>query len=492
MLRSAKPVSFINGVGLLLAASSRGDASLAQAELIRSYYDALARAPVVTLAAIRGNCFGCGIELALACDYRIAEDSPATRFRMTEVTDYRFMPLFGGTQRLPALVGWEHAAELLVLGAELRAAAARSIGLVDEVAPRGRLAERVDRMLARLHARGFPKRHRTTAPPPTGAVVRGIARRIDHLPPAEQPLAQEALHLARLPWEPKYRLREGLTAELRAFRATVVSPEANHAMGFFFVRQAAKAYSIGSARYGAPRGVRAVVRAGAGARAGVRSPSLRVLAARLEPQPRRGRPITFVPSGCAGLCAIAERCDEDPLTVRAGGAVAAICAALAGGGAIEMAVSNRGSGRRIAIAFRLLEEAGFTPMVTYARQRFLSHRLLETLALGDPDALLRFGFSPVAIAAAAAHGVLGAEETALQIAAMLIHAIDGRELAHPTQADLLAHEVAGFPLSLGPLLRWIDHLGHMGRPAALRAMERAGAGLDAERVLDGRAGFYGP
>src|SRR4051812_47488639 len=83
VLHSAKPVSFLNGVGLLLAASSRGDASLAQAEVIRSYYDALAGAPVVTLAAIRGNCFGCGIELALACDYRIAEDSPATRFRMT-------------------------------------------------------------------------------------------------------------------------------------------------------------------------------------------------------------------------------------------------------------------------------------------------------------------------------------------------------------------------------------------------------------------------
>src|SRR5262249_5907077 len=158
-----------------------------------TYYDALARAPVVTLAAIRGNCFGCGIELALACDYRIAEDSPATRFRMTEVTDYRFMPLFGGTQRLPALIGWEHAPELLVLGSELRATAARSIGLVDEVAPRGHLQERIERMLERLRARGFPKRHAPTAPGPAPGVVRSIEQRIDSLPPADRPLARRTL-----------------------------------------------------------------------------------------------------------------------------------------------------------------------------------------------------------------------------------------------------------------------------------------------------------
>src|SRR5262245_12945371 len=85
VLRSAKPTSFVNGVGLLLAASSRTDEALAQAERIRSFYEALAGAPIPTIAAIRGNCFGCGVELILACDHRIAEDTPATRFLMPEV-----------------------------------------------------------------------------------------------------------------------------------------------------------------------------------------------------------------------------------------------------------------------------------------------------------------------------------------------------------------------------------------------------------------------
>src|SRR5437899_2038048 len=135
VLQSAKPGSFVNGVGLLLAASSHAQgAAMERAHILRRCYERLAAAPVPTIAAIEGNCYGCGLELALACDYRIARDSYDTHFYMPELRDYAFVPLFGATQRLPRLLGLRAAMEVL-LGERLDARRAARIGLVDRLAP---------------------------------------------------------------------------------------------------------------------------------------------------------------------------------------------------------------------------------------------------------------------------------------------------------------------------------------------------------------------
>src|ERR1700737_1436103 len=106
VLQSAKPGSFVNGVGLLLAASSHAQAAaLERAQTLRRCYESLAAAPVPTIAAIEGNCYGCGLELALTCDYRIARDTYDTHFYMSELRDYAFIPPFGGRPRLPPPLG---------------------------------------------------------------------------------------------------------------------------------------------------------------------------------------------------------------------------------------------------------------------------------------------------------------------------------------------------------------------------------------------------
>ena len=87
--------------------------------------------PVV--AAITGTALGGGLELALACHYRIAIDSPKTKLGLPEVK-LGLLPGGGGTQRLPRLVGIQKALELMTQGKELRPQQAVEIGLIDDVA----------------------------------------------------------------------------------------------------------------------------------------------------------------------------------------------------------------------------------------------------------------------------------------------------------------------------------------------------------------------
>jgi 3-hydroxyacyl-CoA dehydrogenase/enoyl-CoA hydratase/3-hydroxybutyryl-CoA epimerase len=88
--------------------------------------------PVV--AAIHGACLGGGLEWALACDYRVATDSPKTSLGLPEV-QLGLIPGAGGTQRLPRLVGAQVALDLILTGKSLKAKKALKLGVVDEVVP---------------------------------------------------------------------------------------------------------------------------------------------------------------------------------------------------------------------------------------------------------------------------------------------------------------------------------------------------------------------
>ena len=87
--------------------------------------------PVV--AAMTGTTLGGGLEIALACHYRIAIDSPKTKLGLPEAK-LGLLPGGGGTQRLPRLVGIQKALELMTQGKELRPGPAKDIGLIHETA----------------------------------------------------------------------------------------------------------------------------------------------------------------------------------------------------------------------------------------------------------------------------------------------------------------------------------------------------------------------
>ncbi|MGH7890372.1 MAG: 3-hydroxyacyl-CoA dehydrogenase NAD-binding domain-containing protein [Thermodesulfobacteriota bacterium] len=87
------------------------------------------------IAAIHGACIGIGLELALACRFRIATDDPKTIFSMPEV-GLGLIPSGGGTQRLSRLVGITQALEMILTGKTVQWEQAREMGLIDEVVPK--------------------------------------------------------------------------------------------------------------------------------------------------------------------------------------------------------------------------------------------------------------------------------------------------------------------------------------------------------------------
>lgn len=105
--------------------------------LYRALFGAIDRLPVPVIAALNGVAFGGGLELALACDFRVA--APHVKLGLTE-TSLGIIPGAGGTQRITRIVGEARAKELILLATRLTAAEALSIGLLTRVADEGQSA----------------------------------------------------------------------------------------------------------------------------------------------------------------------------------------------------------------------------------------------------------------------------------------------------------------------------------------------------------------
>ena len=133
VLISGKPDVFIAGADIeeLLAATSASQLeTLSRAG--HAMLNRVERLRVPIVAAIHGACMGGGLELVLACPYRIATDHPKTVLALPEVM-LGLLPGGGGTQRLPRLVGLQAALPMMLMGRNTRARKALQMGLVDEV-----------------------------------------------------------------------------------------------------------------------------------------------------------------------------------------------------------------------------------------------------------------------------------------------------------------------------------------------------------------------
>jgi enoyl-CoA hydratase/carnithine racemase len=114
---------------------------------IHSQHQAVAAIDKPTIAAIRGYAVGGGLELALACDMRVAAEN--AKLGMMEVRRGR-LGAAGGTQRLPRLIGTAKALELCLTGEPVDAAEAHRLGLVNHVVPNDQLMSKAEQLAAKI------------------------------------------------------------------------------------------------------------------------------------------------------------------------------------------------------------------------------------------------------------------------------------------------------------------------------------------------------
>ena len=130
---SGKPDNFIAGADIaMLERCKSTDELTGLAKAGQALFNRLAQCPKPVVAAINGSCLGGGLELALACKYRIASSSPKTKLGLPEV-QLGLLPGAGGTQRLPRLLGVQAALEAMTTGKQFKPDRARKAGMVDEV-----------------------------------------------------------------------------------------------------------------------------------------------------------------------------------------------------------------------------------------------------------------------------------------------------------------------------------------------------------------------
>jgi 3-hydroxyacyl-CoA dehydrogenase/enoyl-CoA hydratase/3-hydroxybutyryl-CoA epimerase len=257
VILSGKPDGFVAGADLeeLLAVGDKADV-IAMLQRGHDLMQRLAGLPFPTVAAIHGACLGGGLELALACRYRVATEHKKTKLGLPEV-QLGLIPGLGGTQRLPRLIGVPAALDMILTGKQLDAKRARKAGLVDDMCHPSDLAQAAARWAG-------PRKEEKKAP--------GIARRAtDFLAKSvfadklifdkarAQTLAKTGGHYPaplvaidvvhdglKLP------MRRALDVESGAFSELVVSETAKNLISIFFTKNEVEARAARIARGARP------------------------------------------------------------------------------------------------------------------------------------------------------------------------------------------------------------------------------------------------
>jgi 3-hydroxyacyl-CoA dehydrogenase/enoyl-CoA hydratase/3-hydroxybutyryl-CoA epimerase/3-hydroxyacyl-CoA dehydrogenase/enoyl-CoA hydratase/3-hydroxybutyryl-CoA epimerase/enoyl-CoA isomerase len=243
LLQSGKPGMFIAGADIRELNVATGDPDQTR-QMIRRFLSVLAgfeALPCPTVAAIDGSCMGGGLEVALAFDFRITGSHPKTELGFPEVK-LGLLPGWGGTQRLPRVIGPAHAVEMICSGEAVKPDRARQLGLVFDAVPSERLLDEAKRVLAWAWESGAWKEERRRKQQPVGlsedqhsytfAVARAqvLEKTKGHYP---APLAA----LDAIARGCNLTLEEGLQVETEAFLPLLGSPVAKNLIAIFFMTQ---------------------------------------------------------------------------------------------------------------------------------------------------------------------------------------------------------------------------------------------------------------
>lgn len=520
VFRSAKPGSFINGVGLMMAGTAQAPEDIPRmTDMVTRAYRAVREFPVPTIAAIRGNCYGCGVEFSLHCDYRVAAHTYETHFYMTEIAEYLFIPAFGSTQDLPRLIGLESATDALLWGARWAAPEAKRRGLVDACFDDADFDGGVARFVDALLESGAPKRSALPRPPPAPVppdFELHTRARIASLPGSYQPVYTECFDLMVAAAERPQADAADYQREVEACGRAVMNPIAKAALSIFFVRRLALHHSL--REHELPPLTHLVIDTG--------DARLAELAEDLRTRRVRGLSVDVkregVPTEAPALHVVRYTPGQEPLPE---GTVSLAVDLVTGplqqpsdlvlyapllGAGLPVVELRAGKGRPVEEArtlFALLHRAGFHPVMSQASGEPVVHALLgaylgplvayvleggearDALAtmrtigfvrspvellwalpraelavalaphLPAPTPLARIEEALEALALAEPRGAQGsvplADAVLISLLGFATRALAERTLGHPTVVDVLARELIDFPLGFGSLCRYL-------------------------------------
>lgn len=203
IITGAGKKAFVAGADIRQFPHLKQEEGRKMAEWGQQIFDKIAALKMPVIAAINGFALGGGCELAMACDIRVAAEN--AKLGQPEV-NLGVMPGYGGTQRLPRLVGLGKAKELIFSGETIDAAEAYRIGLVDRLVPQGRALEEAIKLAEVILTRA----------------------------PIAVRLAKEAIDKG---WE--LPLREGQELEARLFGLTMDTEDKNEGATAFLEKRAA-------------------------------------------------------------------------------------------------------------------------------------------------------------------------------------------------------------------------------------------------------------
>jgi 3-hydroxyacyl-CoA dehydrogenase/enoyl-CoA hydratase/3-hydroxybutyryl-CoA epimerase len=248
IVTSAKPTGFLAGADVheFQHISGPQDASALSATG-QQLFDKLEALPIPSIALVSGPCLGGGLELALACDYRWAVDHPKTQFGLPEIK-LGLLPGWGGTQRLPRVVGLERALQVILGQHQLGAKDALRWGLADAVvAGDGGPQE----WLARLPALPSEKRPKKRLPlrtwrqkllestrPGRSVLFRGAEAILKKKTPDDMPAPREAFEAVRV--GATQGMAAGLAREREAIGRLATTPACRNLVALFFEMELAK------------------------------------------------------------------------------------------------------------------------------------------------------------------------------------------------------------------------------------------------------------
>jgi 3-hydroxyacyl-CoA dehydrogenase/enoyl-CoA hydratase/3-hydroxybutyryl-CoA epimerase len=168
---SKKPGIYIAGADIEEFTRVTGpEQARAYVKLGQDVFTKLTRLPQTTVAAIDGVCVGGGCEMAISCDWRVMSDSPKSQIGLPE-TKLGIFPAWGGTSKMPRLIGLPAALDMILQGKVIDAKRAKRMGLVDDVVERGILLE---------VAKSFGRRGKRRSPGRTKFYIEGnpLARNV--------------------------------------------------------------------------------------------------------------------------------------------------------------------------------------------------------------------------------------------------------------------------------------------------------------------------